>query len=146
VCLRTFSKIYGLASLRIGYGYASAELCALLNRVRQPFNVNALAQAAALTALADSAYVEESHRLNQEGMKMLEEGLAARGIGFVPSRGNFLLVKVGDGGKIYERLGAQGGIVRPVANYGLPEYLRVTIGLPAENRRFLAALEAALAG
>jgi histidinol-phosphate aminotransferase len=143
---RTFSKAYGLAALRVGYGIMHLKVADMLNRVRQPFNVNALAQAAALTALADTAYVEESHRLNREGMKLLEEGLAARGIGFVPSRGNFLLVKVGDGGKIYERLLAQGVIVRPVANYGLPEYLRVTIGLPAENRRFLAALEAALAG
>jgi histidinol-phosphate aminotransferase len=142
---RTFSKAYGLAALRVGYGIMHPKVADMLNRVRQPFNVNALAQAAALAALADTAYVEESHALNQQGMRMLQEGLDARGIGYIRSRANFLLVKVGDGGKIYERLLAQGVIVRPVANYGLPEYLRVTIGLPAENERFLTALEAALA-
>jgi len=143
---RTFSKAHGLAALRIGYGIMHPKVADMLNRVRQPFNVNALAQAAALAALADTAYVEESRALNREGMRTLEQGLAAQGIPFVPSHGNFLLVKVGDAGRVYQRLLEQGVIVRPVANYGLPEYLRVTIGLPAENRRFLAALKGALAG
>src|SRR4030095_8419266 len=118
----------------------------LLNRVRQPFNVNALAQAAALAALADVDYVEESRRLNCEGMRQLESGLAKLGLRVLPSHGNFVLVHVGDAARIYEALLRQGVIVRPVANYGLPEWLRVTIGLPAENGRFLAALAKARAG
>jgi histidinol-phosphate aminotransferase len=117
----------------------------LLNRVRQPFNVNALAQAAALAALADVDYVQTSRALNREGMRTLEQGLRALAVDYVPSHANFLLIRVGDAGRVYQRLLERGVIVRPVANYGLPEYLRVTIGLPAENRRFLTALESALA-
>jgi histidinol-phosphate aminotransferase len=117
----------------------------MLNRVRQPFNVNSLAQVAALAALADTEYVEESRALNDVGMRELEAGLGTLGIAYTPSHANFLLIRVGDGGRIYQRLLAQGIIVRPVANYGLPEHLRLTIGLPEENRRFLAALKAALA-
>jgi len=143
---RTFSKAYGLAALRVGYGIMHPKVADMLNRVRQPFNVNSLAQAAAVAALADTAYVAESRALNDEGMRQITEALAADGVGFVPSHGNFLLVKVGDGGRVYQRLLEQGVIVRPVANYALPEYLRVTIGLPDENRRFLAALKVALAG
>ena len=118
----------------------------MLNRVRQPFNVNALAQAAALAALADTAYVDESRALNRAGMRELEDGARALGLAFVPSHGNFLLIRVGDADRAYRRLLEQGVIVRPVANYGLPEFLRVTVGLPAENRRFLDALRSALAG
>jgi histidinol-phosphate aminotransferase len=143
---RTFSKAYGLAALRIGYGIMHARVADMLNRVRQPFNVNALAQAAALAALADGAYVEDSRALNDQGMRQLEAGLRALGVGYVPSHANFLLVEVGDAGRVYRRLLEQGVIVRPVANYALPEHLRVTIGLSEENRRFLAALKAALAG
>ena len=142
---RTFSKAYGLAGLRVGYGIMQAKVADMLNRVRQPFNVNALAQAAALAALADTEYVEESRALNDAGMREVEAGLVTLGIAYTPSHANFLLIRVGDGGRIYQRLLAQGIIVRPVANYGLPEHLRVTIGLPEENRRFLAALKAALA-
>ena len=144
VVSRTFSKAYGLAALRIGYGIMHPKVADMLNRVRQPFNVNALAQAAALAALADTAYVEESRALNDQGMRQLEEGLQALGLAWVPSHANFVLVKVGDAGRVYQRLLEQGVIVRPVANYALPEHLRVTIGLPEENRRFLAALKAAL--
>jgi histidinol-phosphate aminotransferase len=143
---RTFSKAYGLAALRVGYGIMHAKVADMLNRVRQPFNVNALAQAAALAALADTAYVDDSRTLNDQGMRQLETGLQAMGIGYVPSHANFLLVEVGDAGRIYRRLLEQGVIVRPVANYALPEHLRVTIGLLEENRRFLDALKAALAG
>jgi histidinol-phosphate aminotransferase len=143
---RTFSKAYGLAALRVGYGLMHPKVADMLNRVRQPFNVNALAQAAAVAALADAAYVAESRALNDEGMRLITGALAADGVGYVPSHGNFLLVRVGDGGRVYQRLLEQGVIVRPVANYALPEYLRVTIGLPAENRRFLAALRVALGG
>jgi histidinol-phosphate aminotransferase len=143
---RTFSKAYGLAALRVGYGIMHPKVADMLNRVRQPFNVNALAQVAALAALGDGAYVEESRALNDAGMRQLEDGLKAQGVGFVPSHGNFLLVEVGDAGRVYQRLLEQGVIVRPVANYGLPAHLRVTVGLPEENRRFLAALKVALAG
>ena len=143
---RTFSKAFGLAALRVGYGIMHAKVADMMNRVRQPFNVNALAQAAAVAALADTAYVDESRALNDAGKRTLETELAAAGVGFVPSHGNFMLVKVGDAGRVYQRLLQQGVIVRPVANYGLPEYLRVTIGLPEENRRFLAALKVALDG
>ena len=142
---RTFSKAYGLAALRIGYGIMDANVADMLNRVRQPFNVNALAQAAALAALADPAYVDDSRALNRAGMRQIENGVRALGLSFVPSHGNFVLVHVGDAARAYGRLLGQGVIVRPVENYGLPEFLRVTIGLPEENRRFLDALAAALA-
>ena len=141
---RTFSKAYGLAALRVGYGIMNAKVAEMLNRVRQPFNVNALAQAAALAALADTAYVDESRALNTAGLRQLEAGLRALGVSYAPSHANFVLVHVGDAGRIYQRLLEQGVIVRPVANYGLPEHLRVTVGLPAENERFLHALAAAL--
>ncbi len=144
VVSRTFSKAYGLAALRVGYGIMNANVAEMLNRVRQPFNVNALAQAAALTALADTAYVEESRNLNRAGRSALEEGFRSLGLAWVPSHANFLLVKVGDAGRVYQKLLQQGVIVRPVANYGLPEWLRVTVGMPDENRRFLAALSGAL--
>ncbi len=142
---RTFSKAYGLAALRVGYGIMNADVAGMLNRVRQPFNVNALAQAAAVAALADTEYVDVSRALNREGMRELEDGAKALGLEFIPSHGNFLLLRVGDAERVFRRLLAQGVIVRPVANYALPEYLRVTVGLPAENRRFLDALQLALA-
>lgn len=141
---RTFSKAYGLAALRLGYGLMHAQAADMLNRVRQPFNVNSLAQAAAVAALADTTYVAESRALNAAGMRQLVDGLSAMGVGHVPSHANFLLVEVGDGSAVYQKLLAQGVIVRPVGNYGLPRYLRVTIGLPEENRRFLDALRVAL--
>ena len=144
VVSRTFSKAHGLAALRIGYGVMNAAVADLLNRVRQPFNVNALAQAAALAALADTGYVAESRRLNREGLRQLESGLAALSLRYVPSHGNFILVEVGDAARVNQSLLEQGVIVRPVANYDLPTWLRVTVGLPAENARFLAALETAL--
>ena len=142
---RTFSKAYGLAALRVGYGVMDATVADLLNRVRQPFNVNALAQAAAVAALADDAYVEESRALNREGLAQLYAGLDALGIPYVRSHANFVLAKVGAAGRINVALLQQGVIVRPVANYGLPEWLRITVGLPVENERCLAALARALA-
>ena len=144
VVSRSFSKAYGLAALRIGYGVMDAAVADLVNRVRQPFNVNALAQAAALAALADVEYVEESRRLNRAGLAQLGAGFAKLGVSALPSHGNFVLVKVGDATKVYGALLRQGVIVRPVANYGLPQWLRITVGLPAENERFLTALAAAL--
>jgi histidinol-phosphate aminotransferase len=141
---RTFSKAYGLAGLRIGYGLADAAVAGMLNRVRQPFNVNSVAQAAAIAALADTDYVTESARLNRAGLAQLMRGLDAVGVTYVPSHANFLLVHVGESAAAYESLLRQGVIVRPVANYGLPEHLRVSVGLPSENERFLAALRTAL--
>jgi len=142
---RTFSKAYGLAALRIGYGVMHRDTADMLNRVRQPFNVNALAQVAAIAALADSEYVKQSRDLNDAGLKQLSRGLTELGVAHLPSRANFVLAKVADAGSVYRSLLAQGVIVRPVANYGLPEWLRVSVGLPGENARFLQALKAALA-
>ena len=140
VCLRTFSKIFGLASLRIGYAYASAELCALLNRVRQPFNVNAIAQAAAIGALDDGEFASRCARENRAGLAQLEEGCRALGFEFVPSVANFMLIKVGEGARVFADLQQRGIIVRPVNSYGLPEWIRVTVGTREQNERLLAAL------
>ncbi|HVU36290.1 MAG TPA: histidinol-phosphate transaminase [Opitutaceae bacterium] len=140
VCLRTFSKVYGLASLRIGYGYASQELCALLNRVRQPFNVNAIAQAAALAALDDADFTTRCVTANREGLDLLEQGCREIGFETVPSVANFLLVKVGDGSRVFETLQRAGIIVRPVKSYGLPEWVRVTVGTREQNERLLREL------
>ncbi len=144
VTLRTFSKIYGLAGLRIGYGIGPAELVAALERIRQPFNVNSLAQVAALAALDDDEHVERSRRTNRDGMVFLERELARLGLPYVPSQANFVLVRVGSGGEVYERLLRRGVIVRPVGGYGFPDHLRVTVGTEEENRRFIGALEEAL--
>jgi histidinol-phosphate aminotransferase len=144
VTLRTFSKIYGLAGLRIGYGIGPAEVVAALERVRQPFNVNSLAQAAALAALDDEEHVERSRRTNREGMRYLEQEFARLGLTYVPSQANFVLVHVGDGAAVYEGLLRQGVIVRPMAGYAFPEHVRVTVGTPEENRRLVAALERVL--
>ena len=141
---RTFSKAYGLAGLRVGFGLMDADVADMLNRVRQPFNVSSVAQAAAIAALADTEYVAESAALNRAGLRELGHGLDALGVEYVASHGNFLLVHVGAAGAVYEKLLRGGVIVRPVANYGLPEHLRVTAGLPEENRRFLEALRFAL--
>jgi histidinol-phosphate aminotransferase len=142
---RTFSKAYGLAGLRVGYGLMNERVADMLNRVRQPFNVSSIAQVAALAALDDADYLQESARLNFAGLEQLMRGLDAMGIGYVPSHGNFLLVRVGDdAGPVYGALLRKGVIVRPVANYGLPQHLRVTVGLESENRRFLSALQDAL--
>ncbi len=144
ICLRTFSKIFGLASLRVGYGYAGAELAALLNRVRQPFNVNAIAQAAALAALDDHAFVAQCVQANRAGLSQLTEGFARLGLEIVPSAANFLLVRVGDGTAVFVALQKRGIIVRPVKSYGLPEWVRVTVGKPEQNDRLLAELASVL--
>jgi histidinol-phosphate aminotransferase len=141
----TFSKAHGLAALRVGYGVTSTAVADLLNRVRQPFNVNSLAQAAALAALDDTAYVDESRRLNREGLRRLEQGLDALHVRYLRSHGNFILIEVGDAMRVYEALLRRGIIVRPVGNYDLPAWLRVTVGTPAENERFLSALGAVIA-
>jgi histidinol-phosphate aminotransferase len=141
---RTFSKAYGLAGLRVGFGMMDANVADLLNRVRQPFNVNSVAQAAALAALSDAEYVAESAALNRAGLRSLEAALHAMGVAYVPSHANFILIHVGDAPAIYESLLRDGVIVRPVASYGLPQHLRVTVGLPQEIERFVAALASAL--
>jgi len=140
ICLRTFSKIYGLASLRVGYGYASAGIVSLLNRVRQPFNVNAIAQAAAVAALDDREFTEKCARENRLGLAQLEKGFAVLGLEFVPSVANFILVKVGNGGAVFDALQRRGVIVRPMKPYGMPEWLRVTVGTKAQNERLLVEL------
>jgi histidinol-phosphate aminotransferase len=143
---RTFSKAYGLAGLRIGYGIAQPPITDLLNRVRQPFNVNSVAQAAALAALRDETFLAKSYQVNRDGIKQLTEAFKRLNLEFVPSFGNFVLVRIGDAAAVNLALMKRGVIVRPVANYGLPEWLRVSVGLPDENARFIAALNEALSG
>ena len=146
---RTFSKAYGLAGLRIGYGIAQPALTGLMNRVRAAFNVNALAQAAAVAALADTAFLDESYRINRAGYRQLTRAFDAAHIEYIPSAGNFVLFRTGpavdSGARANLALLKSGVIVRPVANYGLPQWLRVSIGTEAENAIFLAALPAAMA-
>lgn len=143
--LRTFSKIYGLASLRVGYGYASAEMAGLLDRIRQPFNVNAIAQAAAVAALGDTEFKRMCALENRRGLRRLEEGFTKLGLEHVPSQANFMLVKVGDGARVFDALQRRGVIVRPVKSYELPEWVRVTVGTPAQNERLLEELARVLA-
>ncbi len=140
ICLRTFSKIYGLAALRIGYGYAALELIAVVQRARQPFNVNGIAAAAAVAALDDEEFVARCRRDNKAGLAQLGQGFMRLGLDFVPGQGNFLLVKVGDGTRIFGELQQRGLIVRPVKPYGLPEWVRVTVGTRAQNERLLTNL------
>ena len=141
VVTRTFSKIHGLAGLRIGYGISSPPFADLMNRLRQPFNASSVALAAAEAALADETFVAQSRALNDNGMAQLNAGLDALGMKRVPGVGNFVAVDCGkDAAPVYEALLARGVIVRPVGSYGMPRHLRVTVGLPAENERFLAAL------
>ena len=138
---RTFSKAYGLAALRVGYGICSAQIADVLNRVRQPFNVNSLALAAACAALADSDYLAASRTVNDQGMAQLEAGFRQLGLSWIASKANFIAVDLGcEAMPIFQALLREGVIVRPVANYGMPTYLRISIGLPAENTRFLEAL------
>lgn len=142
--LRTFSKLYGLAALRVGYGYGAPELIAILQRARQPFNVNGIAATAAAAALDDAEFVERVRRENRSGMALLQSGFAQLGLEFIPGQGNFLLVKVGDGLAVFDALQRRGVITRPVKPYGLPEWLRITVGTPEQNRRLLAELPGAL--
>lgn len=144
---RTFSKVYGLAGLRVGYGVSHWELADLMNRVRPPFNVNSLALAAATAALQDKAHLQHSREVNRAGMAQLTEAFSASGLDYIPSVGNFVTVNVGQpGDKVYEALLGHGVIVRPMAGYGLPEHLRVTVGQEQENARFIQALKAILKG
>jgi histidinol-phosphate aminotransferase len=138
---RTFSKAYGLAGLRVGYAFADVQVADMMNRVRQPFNVNSMAQAAAVAALQDEAFVAQTHALNQRGMEQITQGLSKLGLEFIPSYGNFISFKIGNGMKVYRRLLELGVIVRPIAGYDMPDYLRVSIGLESENEKFLSALK-----
>ena len=138
ITLRTFSKIYGLAGLRIGYGIADPEIIRMLNNVRQPFNVNGLAQVGALAALDDDEHVHRTRVNNTLGLNYLRRELERLGFIYASSHANFLLVKVGLG--VAQKLLANGVITRPMAGYGLPEYVRVTVGTPEENKRFITVL------
>jgi len=142
---RTLCKAYGLAGLRLGYGVAHPEVADLMNRVRQPFNASTVAQAAGVAALGDQEFVEKVAENNRQGMAQLTAAFAEMGLEWIPSFGNFVTVRVGDGAKVDRSLLSQGVIVRPIGGYGMPEWLRVSIGLPEENARFIAALRRALA-
>src|SRR3954452_763943 len=145
VITRTFSKAYGLAGLRVGYALAHPTVADVMNRVRQPFNVNSIALAAAAAALNDMEFVARSYAENLQGMRQIEEGARVLNLDFIPAFCNFVTVRVGKAAEVYKRLLRRGVIVRPVGGgYGLPEHLRVTIGTPQENERFLAALTASL--
>ena len=141
---RTLCKAYGLAGLRLGYGIAQPEIADLMNRVRQPFNASSVAQAAGVAALEDIDFVEKVAENNRQGMAQLTMAFARQGLEWIPSHGNFVTVKVGDAARVNRSLLEQGVIVRPVAGYGMPEWLRVSIGLPSENARFIEALDRAL--
>ena len=144
VLLRTFSKIVGLAGLRIGYGIAQKECIALLQKVRQPFNVNSIAQAGALAALDDTAHIRKTKAMTRRGLAYLEKEFRRLKLEFVPSCANFILVNVGDGDKIFRALQRRGVIVRPMRGYKMPQWVRVTVGLPEENKKFSDALRAEL--
>lgn len=137
---RTFSKAYGLAGLRVGYAIAHPGVADLMNRVRQPFNVSSVALAAAEAALGDDEFLAQSAELNRRGMAQLTEAFAEMGLTWIPSAGNFVTFKVGDAAAVNQGLLKRGVIVRPIAGYGMPEWLRVSIGLPEENSRFIEAL------
>jgi len=141
VITRTFSKIYGLAALRLGYAVSSPDIADILNRARLPFNVNTLASRAACAALMDHAHVKKSVQLNHQGMRQLEEGLQKMQLNYIPSIGNFITIDVENGAAVYQKLLHEGVIVRPLTAYSMPKHIRVTIGTAEQNERFLAALQ-----
>jgi histidinol-phosphate aminotransferase len=145
VTMRTFSKIFGLAGVRVGYAVASPEMVQLLNKVRQPFNVTSIGQAAVLGGLDDHDHVHRTLAVNAAGLEYLEGEFRRMGVAYVPSQANFILAEVGDGRAVYERMLRKGVIVRPMGGYGWPRHLRISVGLEAENRRLIEALAAALA-
>ncbi len=144
ILMRTFSKIFGLAGLRIGYGMASRELVAAMETIRQPFNINSIAQAGALAALDDTAHVQKTRANNAAGMKQVVDGLLGLGVEFIPSAGNFVLARVGDGKRVFDEMLKLGVIVRPMGGYELPAWIRISIGTAKENKRGLAALKRVL--
>lgn len=145
IVLRTFSKIHGLASLRVGYGIARPHIIEILQKTRQPFNVNGVAQTAALAALGDSDYLAQTKRAVTAGRAFLEKEFAAMELEFVPSAANFVFVRVGDGPAVFKKMLAQKIIVRPLLGYGLPEWLRITVGTMEQNQKCIAALKKVLA-
>jgi histidinol-phosphate aminotransferase len=142
--MRTFSKIYGLAGTRIGYGIGHPDFIAALEKIRQPFNINLVAQAGALAALDDTKHVEKTRKVNARGLKLYAKSFRKLGLEFVPSQANFILVKVGDGQRVFGELQKLGVIVRPMGGYQLPEWIRISIGTPKENARCLEALKTVL--
>jgi len=144
ILMRTFSKIHGLAGLRIGYGIGHPEFIAALERVRQPFNINAISQAGALAALDDTEHVTRTRLNNRAGLRVLSDGLTQLELEIVPSHANFILVKVGEGRKVFQELQKQGIIVRPMGGYALPEWIRISVGTSTENERCLEVLRAVL--
>jgi len=140
VVMRTFSKIQGLAGLRIGYAFAPEPLAELLQKTRQPFNANSIAQAAAVTAIGDDEHITRTRKITHEGIAFLQKEFERLGLAYVPSYANFVLVNVRDGDAVFRALLKQGVIVRPMKSYRLPEWVRVTVGTPEQNQRFLAAL------
>jgi histidinol-phosphate aminotransferase len=145
ILLRTFSKIQGLAALRIGFGLGHSRLVRLLQKTRQPFNVNAIAQAGALAGLNDDEHQARTREITDQGRAFLQQEFASRGLEFVPSAANFILVKVGDGQDLFQRLLRRGMIIRAMNEYKLPDWIRVSIGTPEQNRRFVRDLDAVLA-
>jgi histidinol-phosphate aminotransferase len=142
--MRTFSKIYGLAGLRLGYGIGNADLISALEKIRQPFNVNLLSQAAALAALDDDEHVRKTRQNNFIGLEFFARAFRKLDLEFVPSSANFLLVRVGAGQKVFEAMQKLGVITRPMGGYQLPEWIRISVGTPQENERSLAALKSVL--
>jgi len=142
--MRTFSKIYGLAGLRIGFGIGHPELIAALEKVRQPFNINAISQAGALAALEDTKHVEKTQRMSKRGIKFFTRAFRQLNLEVVPSAANFILVRVGDGTRVFSEMQKLGVITRPMGGYQLGEYIRVSIGTPKENDRCLESLKQVL--
>lgn len=143
--MRTFSKIYGLAGLRIGYGIGHPDFIAALEKIRQPFNINSVAQAGALAALDDIKHVEKTRKTNFKGLRFYARSFRKLKLEFVPSAANFILVRVGDGQRVFTEMQKLGVIVRPMGGYQLPEWIRISIGTPKENQRCLEALKVVLA-
>jgi histidinol-phosphate aminotransferase len=140
--MRTFSKIMGLANLRIGYGVTTAELAAVLQRTRQPFNANGIAQAGALAGLLDEEHMRKTRELTHEGREYFEKEFAAMGLEYVPSVANFVLVNVGDGNAVFQAMLRKGIILRAMGSYGLPEWIRVSVGTMDQNRRCIEEMKA----
>jgi len=144
IITRTFSKAYGLAGLRVGFALAHEQVTDMMNRVRQPFNVNSVAQAAAVAALRDVSFVKKTFELNRSGMAQITDGLTKLGLEYIPSYGNFVAFRIANATAMYRRLLELGVIIRPIGNYDMPDWLRVSIGLESENAKFLHALKHAI--
>ena len=142
--MRTFSKIYGQAGTRIGYGIGHPDFIATLEKIRQPFNINSVGQAGALAALDDTKHVEKTRKINSRGLRLYARTFRKLGLEFIPSQANFILVRVGDGQRVFGELQKLGVIVRPMGGYQLPEWVRITVGTPKENKRCLEALKTVL--